>query len=286
MTLIWHHERSCKKRISEGSSSPPESSQNKAPVDPPISPSNSHVAKYIEENLQRILRTVLEAQAPPSDRPRKKPLKAKLLDMNCGKFYIECYNFCQQCKDHFATAGAKGPNRIFFAAFFLRDRVNFRWQQYKWKHKAESSVFIIWEEFKTFFCQSLGDFRAFVDSYWAKIKRNSPYQQKDVLDWVTCLEHLQAIFQEFDSVAPPNDNTMIRYFWEGLRPLIRAQLDVWNRDLDFCNEVIDKTVDAEAKTSLQSPSGTRKIDFWYFWGQRPTKKDDKDSRDFKKNNSF
>ena len=65
---------------------------------------------------------------------------------------MECYNFCQQCEDHFATAGAKGPNRIPFAASFLRDRINFRWQQYKRKHEAKSTVSITWEEFKTFFC--------------------------------------------------------------------------------------------------------------------------------------
>ena len=129
---------------------------------------------------------------------------------------MECYNFCQQCKNHFATAGAKGPNRIPFAASFLRDRINFRWQQYKRKHEAESTVPITWEEFKTFLRRSLGDSRAFVDSYWAKIKRDSQYQQEDVLDWAAHLEHLQAVLQEFDSVAAPNKDTMIRYFREGL----------------------------------------------------------------------
>ena len=86
---------------------------------------------------------------------------------------MEYYNFCQQYEDHFATAGAKGPNRILFAASFLHDRINFCWQQYKRKHKAESTVFITWEEFKTFLHQSLGDSQAFIDSYWAKIKRDS-----------------------------------------------------------------------------------------------------------------
>ena len=89
---------------------------------------------------------------------------------------MECYNFCQQCEDHFTIAGAKGLNRILFIASFLCDRINFCWQQYKRKHEVESTVPITWEEFKTFFCQSLGDFRAFVDSYWAKIKKDSQYQ--------------------------------------------------------------------------------------------------------------
>ena len=157
-----------------GSSPPPESSHDKAPVNPPVV--EPPVAKYTKEDLQRILRTVLEARAPPSDGAREKPLKARSPDVYCGKSHIECYNFCQQCEDHFATAGAKGPNRIPFAASFLRDRINFRWQQYKRKHEAESIVPITWEEFKTFLRRSLGDSRAFVDSYWAKIKRDSQYQ--------------------------------------------------------------------------------------------------------------
>ena len=78
---------------------------------------------------------------------------------------------------------------------------------------------------------------------------------------------------------------MIRYFRESLRPSIRAQLDIRDRDLDSWDEVVDKTVDAEAKASLQALSGTRKMDYWCLWGQQPTKKDDKDSRDYEKNKS-
>ncbi len=88
---------------------------------------------------------------------------------------MECYNFCQQYEDHFATCGAIGPNRIPFAASFLRDRINFRWQQHKRKLEAESSVPISWDEFKAFLRRALGDSRAFVDSYWTKIKRDSQY---------------------------------------------------------------------------------------------------------------
>ena len=95
---------------------------------------------------------VLEARVLPSDDVREKPLKARSPDVYHGKSHIECYNFCQQCEDHFTTAGAKSPNRIPFAASFLQDFINFRWQQYKWKHEAESTVSITWKEFKTFFC--------------------------------------------------------------------------------------------------------------------------------------
>ncbi len=53
-------------------------------------------------------------------------LKAKTPDVYYNRSHMECYNFCQQCKDHFATSRATGPIWIPFAAFFLQDRINFR----------------------------------------------------------------------------------------------------------------------------------------------------------------
>ena len=103
------------------------------------------------------------------------------------------------------------------------------------------------------------------------------------MDWTAYLENLQAVLQEFDSVAAPNKNTMIRYFREDLEPFIWAQLDVKHQNLDFWDEVVDKTVDAKAKTRLQALSGTREMDFWCSWGQQLTKQDDKDFRDYEKN---
>ena len=150
MTSIRGRGRACKERTSEGSSPPPESIYDETPVNPPaVKPP---VPKYTEEDLQKILRTVLEARAP-SDGAREKPLKARLPDVYCGKSYMECYNFCQQCEDHFATAKAKGPNRIPFAALFFRDRINFRWQQYK--QKQDNSIPISWDKFKAFLWRSL-----------------------------------------------------------------------------------------------------------------------------------
>ena len=75
------------------------------------------------------------------------------------------------------------------------------------------------------------------------------------------MEHLQAVLQKFDFIAVSNKDTMIRYFREGLQPSIQAQLNVKNRDLDSCNEVVDKTVDAKVKASFQASSKTRKMDF-------------------------
>ena len=165
MTSIQGRGRLRRERTSKGllgSSPPPESIHDETPVNPPAEPL---VTKYTEENLQRILRTVLKAQAPPFDGPREKPLKARSSDVYCGKSHMEFYNFYQQYEDHFATAGAKGPNRILFAASFFRDHINFCWQQYKRKHETESTISITCKELKTFLCQSLGDSRAFVNSY-------------------------------------------------------------------------------------------------------------------------
>ncbi len=59
-----------------------------------------------------------------------------------------------------------------------------------------------------------------MDSYWTKIRRDSQYQQKKVLDWAPHLEHLQAVLKEFDPSSAPNKITLICYFQEGLRPSI------------------------------------------------------------------
>ena len=114
------------------------------------------------------------------------------------------------------------------------------------------------------------------------IKRDSQYQLEEVLDWAAHLEHLQAVLQEFDPAAASNGDILIQYFREGLRPYIRAQLDVRDRELDSWEEAIEKAVDAEAKALLQPPSGTREIDAKCLRGYRPAKKEDKDSG---KNNS-
>ncbi len=128
--------------------------------------------------MDHLLQTFLQALKGGSG----DKLKAKTPDVYYGRSYMECYNFYQQCEDHFATCGATEPKQIPFAASFLWDRINFRWQQHKRKLEAKSLVLIFWDEFKAFLRKALGDSRAFVDSYWTKIRRNSQYQQKEVLD--------------------------------------------------------------------------------------------------------
>ncbi len=45
-----------------------------------------------------------------------------------------------------------------------------------------------------------------------KIRRDSQYQQEEVLDWVAYLENLQVVLKEFDPFGAPNETTLIRYF--------------------------------------------------------------------------
>ena len=50
----------------------------------------------------------------------KQLLKALFSDFYHGNLQINYYQFCQQYEDHFEIVSAKGPNRISFAALFLR----------------------------------------------------------------------------------------------------------------------------------------------------------------------
>ena len=93
MTLFQGRGQLCRERNSKESSSPLESNHNKTPVDFPFGSFISLVAKYTKEDLQTILRTILEARALSSDRPCKKPLKNRSPDMYCNKFHMEAYNF-------------------------------------------------------------------------------------------------------------------------------------------------------------------------------------------------
>ena len=77
-----------------------------APVIAPLAASgsaNSSVVRYSEDDLQRILRTVLDsrplapipapAAAPHYESLRERPLKARFPDIYWGKTHLECYNF-------------------------------------------------------------------------------------------------------------------------------------------------------------------------------------------------
>ena len=179
------------------------------------------------ELFKQFMRAYLKSNQGPRQPPaeRERSLKAKVPEVYYGKSHMDCYHFCQQCKDHFETAGATGNNRTPFAASFLRGNISVRWTQYKRRHRGEELTPITWTEFKAFLRKNLGESKSFVDSIWKKLKRDSQYQLEEVYDWASHLEHLQSILMEFDPAAAPTESTMVRYFEEGLKPSIKAEMD-------------------------------------------------------------
>ena len=117
-----------------------------------------------------------------------------------------------------------------------------------------------WVKSKDFLRKNLGDSRAFVDSIWKKIKRDSQYQDKSVQDWAPHLEYLQSILIEFDFECAPEESTIIWYFREGLRPSVRVEMEQCGLELDSFEELVEKAVDAEAKAALWPCSYAREID--------------------------
>ena len=170
-----------------------------------------------------------------------------------------------------------GPTQILFAMFFLWDRISFRWQQYKRRYDTNTPIPVTWDKFKAFLHQSLGDFQAFMDAYWGKIKRDSQHQLEEVLNWAAYLKHLQAVLRKFDPNATLNEEIMIRHFWEGLKPSVWAQLDTRGRNQDSWEEAVEKTVNAKAKTLLQSSSSICDMDSRCPQGNRLVRNKEKDS---------
>ena len=88
---------------------------------------------------------------------------------------MECYNFFQQCKNHFAIAKATGLNQVLFVTTFLKDSALFPLQQYQHKIKDKTNVFITWKKYKVFFCQNQGKSNAIIDTIWNTIRKNSKH---------------------------------------------------------------------------------------------------------------
>ena len=90
-----------------------------------------------------------------------------------------------------------------------------------------------WEEFKDFLRTNLGDDRAFANSILSQFRRVSQHQQESVLEWAAHLKHLQSILLAYDPIGAPAEPTMLRYFREGLRSSILAELQ--NEDYELEN---------------------------------------------------
>ena len=125
----------------------------------------------------------MQAQAQVLAEFQECSLKARTSETYWGKSYIECYHFCQQCKDYFETSSAIEMNYIPFAASFLYGSINLRWTQHKRRHKNATPI--TWSEFKAFLHKDLGSSQAFIDSIWGKFKKDSQYKLEEVWDWAS-----------------------------------------------------------------------------------------------------
>lgn len=219
------------------------------------------------------------APAPPAESREDasdRPLKARNPDLYYGNSHMECYYFCQQCEDHFETAGAKGHKRVPFAATFLKDRILNRWQQHKTRTERNRAAPLSWEEFKAFLRKSLGESDAFVGHVWSKMRGDSQHQQEEVQDWAAHLEHLQSILVEFDADCAPLEGQLGRTFYDGLRPSIKLWIDEVGRQQLSWDELVSAANRAEAKARIHN---NQHLDQRCPRGKRPLKLVFKESRE-------
>ena len=122
--------------------------------------STPHLILFLNEDLFtkfiKVFMKIMQAQAQVLVKPQKSSLKARTLEIYWGKSHIECYHFCQQCKNYFETFGAIGTNYTLFVTLLLRGSISIKWTQHKRRHK--STIFIIWSDFKIFLRKNLRTF--------------------------------------------------------------------------------------------------------------------------------
>ena len=93
---------------------------------------------------------------------------------------------------------------------------------------------------------------------------------EEARDWASHLQHLQSILSKFDSVGAPDKLTMIRYFWEGLKPSIKVEMEQQDRASTSFEEMVQRAVNAEAKAGLRSSTMVRDLDARCPRGHRPS----------------
>ncbi len=119
-----------------------------------------------------------------------RPFKPQNPNLYYDNLHMECYYFCQQCKDHFEVAGSLSHKRIPFVARFLKNHILNRWQQHKTRMQGNWLATMTWDKFKAFLRKSLGKSNAFVGHVWSKLRGDAQHQLEEVQDWAAHLEHL------------------------------------------------------------------------------------------------
>ncbi len=127
---LARHGRPALRRSAQGlASSGPEPASAPIPI-----LNNDLFQEFIWSCIKRVRNQAPATPAVPAAEARDntdRPLKPRNPDLYYGHLHMECYYFCQQCKDHFKVAGLLGHKRIPFAAGFLKDRILNWWQKHK-----------------------------------------------------------------------------------------------------------------------------------------------------------
>ena len=109
--------------------------------------------------MKAYLEAQVQSRTEVDPEPCKQPLKTLFPGLYYGNSHMDCYQFCQDCEDHFKTAGAKWPNKIPFAGLFLCGLVTQQWFQHKQRH--DKAVPMTWVEFKEFLLEESWEFQGF-----------------------------------------------------------------------------------------------------------------------------
>ena len=117
-----------------------------------------------------------------------------------------------------------------------------------------------WAKFKDFLRMNFGDDQAFTNSIYSKFRRDSQYQADYVLDWAAYLEYRQSILLEYDPVGATIELTILKYFQEGLKPFVLAELEYQDLELESFNQIVKKAINAKAKLALWPRSSTKEMD--------------------------
>ena len=92
-----------------------------------------------------------------------------------------------------------------------------------------------WAELKDLLKNNLGNDWGFANSICSKFGQDSQSQAEFVLDWVAHLDHLQSILLKYNLVGTLTEPILLKYFREGLKPSVLAELEHGDLKLDGFN---------------------------------------------------
>ncbi len=217
---------------------PPAPGPVSAPTPTPMAPSNDLFREFMRTCIEKVRDQALAALAAPAAEARdhtNRPFQPRNPDLYYGNLYMECYYFCQQCKDYFKVVGSLGHKRVLFTAGFLKDRILNWWQQHKTRMQRNRLTPITWDEFKAFLRKNLEVSNAFVGHVWSKLRGDVQYQSEEVQDWATHLKHLQSILLEFDTNNASQEDQLGCTFYDGLKTLIKLWITDIGEDMPWDN---------------------------------------------------